>query len=75
MRSGVDVARTTRSTSSGSIPQSASALREAAAAILDVVSPSEAKCLASIPVRDRIHSSLVSSDDSNSEFLTTRSGR
>ncbi len=54
---------------------SASAARAACVARSDVVSPSAAKCRRSIPVRERIHSSDVSSSASNSAFSTIRAGR
>ena len=56
----------------GRVPDAA---RPAFAAMSDVVSPSAAKCRRSIPDRVRIHSSLVSTIETNSSFSTTRSGR
>ena len=75
VRSGVEVATITASMSSGLSPAIASAFSAAFTAIWLVVSPSAAKCRRSIPERERIHSSEVSSVSSNSEFGTTRSGR
>ncbi len=49
--------------------------RRPSAARSEVVWPSAAKWRRSIPVRERIHSSEVSSVASNSAFGTTRSGR
>jgi hypothetical protein len=75
VRSGVDVATITASMSSGASPAMSSAARAAATAIWLVVSPSAAKCRRSMPDRERIHSSVVSSVFSNSAFSTTRAGR
>ena len=75
VRSAVEVARMIASIPSAAIPALASAALAARVARSDVVCPSAAKWRRSIPVRERIHSSVVSSDASNSEFGTTRSGR
>ena len=75
VRSAVEVARISASRSAAPIPASASAAVAAFAPRSEVVSPSAAKWRRSIPVRVRIHSSLVSTHASNSEFGTTRAGK
>ncbi len=75
VRSGVDVARTMASMSSGSSPASSSAARPARIARSEVYCPSAAKCRRSMPERERIHSSEVSRKVVNHSFGTIRSGR
>ncbi len=75
VRSGVAVATISVSMSAPVRPASASAARAAAAARSEVISPSAAKWRRWMPVRERIHSSEVSSRAANSAFSTTRSGR
>jgi len=75
VRSGVEVATMIASSALGSSPACASAARAACAARSEVASPSAAKWRRSIPERDTIQSSVVSSVASNSEFGTTRAGR
>ena len=75
VRSGVEVASTIASRSSGTSPASASAARAASVAMLAVVSSSAAMWRRSMPERERIHSSVVSSVASNSELGITRAGR
>ncbi len=75
MKSAVEVATMIASRSSAASPASVSAVRAARVAMSEVVCPGAAKWRRSIPERDRIHSSEVSSVASNSEFGTTRSGR
>jgi hypothetical protein len=63
-----------RSTSSGSIPAVRIARSEATAAIDAVVSSAAATRRSRIPVRDTIHSSLVSTIRSRSLFVSTCAG-
>lgn len=71
--SGVDVATITMSTES--TPAFSRARRPAATARSLVEVPGSTWCRAPIPVRDRIHSSVVSSVAARSSFVTTRRGR
>ena len=73
--SGVVVATMMRSTSAGAMPRQASALRAACSARSDVVSAGAAMCRSRMPVRVRIHSSLVSTVRDSSSLVTTRAGR
>src|SRR5688572_3722356 len=75
MRSGVVVPTSTRSMSLGGTPAFSSAARPALDARSLVYSLSAAMCRSSMPVRDLIHSSLVSTIFSRSAFVRTRSGR
>jgi len=75
VRSAVEVATISASISPAPSPASFSAACAARVARSDVVWPSAAKWRRSMPDRDRIQSSLVSSVASNSAFSTTRSGR
>jgi hypothetical protein len=60
VRSGVAVAQTIRSTSTGSTPARTRAWRAAAMPRSEVFSSSAAMCRCSMPVRSRIQVSLVS---------------
>ena len=62
------------STSPGSIEAAASACRAAASPRSTPVSPGEIHRRSRIPVRVRIHSSLVSISSANSALVTVRSG-
>ena len=73
--SGVLVAQTIRSISSGSRPARPSACLAALKPSSEVNSPSAAMCRSPIPVRCLIHASEVSTILDNSAFVTTRSGR
>src|SRR5581483_4782102 len=75
VRSGVEVAQTTRSTSTGSMPARTSAWREAAIPRSEVSSPSSAMWRCSMPVRSRIQASLVSTMRDRSSLVMTRFGR
>jgi hypothetical protein len=75
IRSGVVVPKAMKSTSAGFMLAASSARRAAFSARSTVVSPSAATCRRSMPVRVRIHSSLVSTSFSSSRLETTRSGR
>ncbi len=75
VRSAVDVATMIASMSSAARLAAESAFSAALAARSDVVSPSAAKWRRSIPERERIHSSEVSTLSSNQLLGTTRSGR
>ena len=75
IRSGVVVPKAMKSTSSGAMPAASRARRAAFSARSTVVSPSAAMWRRSIPVRVRIHSSVVSTFDSSSRLVTMRSGR
>src|SRR4051812_22746757 len=72
--SGVEVASTMRSMSAALRPAASSALRAAERARSLVNSPSAAIWRWRMPVRETIHSSLVSTRDSSSLLVTTRSG-
>src|SRR5690348_7130700 len=74
MRSGVVVPSTTMSSSNALTPASANACWAARNARSPVVSPSAATRRSRMPVRVRIHSSLVSTIFSRSALVTTRSG-
>ena len=74
-RSGVHVPTTTRSISAGVNPAASSAARQACSDRSLVASSFAAMCLRSIPVRVRIHSSVVSIIFSRSKFVSTFSGR
>jgi len=73
--SGVEVASTMRSMSPGRSPAAASAWRQAASARSLVASPSAATCRSRMPVRETIHSSVVSTIDSRSRLVSVFSGR
>src|SRR4051812_26930636 len=73
--SGVTVATMMRSISSAVMPAFSSALCAAFAAMSLVHSPSAAMRRSPMPVRERIHSSDVSTIFSNSAFVRMRSGR
>ena len=75
VRSGVEVAQTMRSMSIGSMPARTSAWREAAMPRSEVSSPSSAMWRCSMPVRSRIHSSVVSTRRAMSAFVMMRLGR
>jgi hypothetical protein len=77
MRSGVTVAQTMRSMSSGFNRAESSALRAAVVPRLAEVSPTPAKRRVRMPVRVRIHSSDVSRlrVSANSSFGTIRAGK
>ncbi|CPU66814.1 Uncharacterised protein [Mycobacteroides abscessus] len=70
----VAVATMTRSTSAGSTPASSSAWRAAAVAMSATVVSSSATCRVTMPVRERIHSSLVSTSCAMSSFVSVFSG-
>ena len=72
--SGVAVATTMRSTSSGSTPACSSACRAAGSARSLAAWSGSAMCRSRIPVRVTIHSSEVSTIASRSAFVSTRSG-
>src|SRR5271168_671091 len=72
--SGVTLATTIISISSGSVPVWASTLFAASVARCDAATPVSATCSSRIPVRVRIHSSLVSTSFSRSRFVITRGG-
>ena len=74
MMSGVVVPSTIRSSSDALTPAASSALCAAVTARSPVVSPSAAIWRSRMPVRVRIHSSLVSTIFSRSALVTTRSG-
>jgi hypothetical protein len=73
--SGVAVATMMRSTSPGVIPADAIASRAACVARSEVVSSSAAMCRWRMPVRVRIHSSLVSTRFARSSLVSTCAGR
>ena len=73
-RNRVVVAQMTRSTSAADSLAHANALSAAFTHIEDVVSPGPAICRWQMPVRVRIHSSLVSTSASRSWLVTMRSG-
>ena len=73
--SGVVVATMMTSTSAGAMPAAASAARDACSARSDVVSCGAAMWRWRIPVRVRIHSSLVSTRCASSSLVRTFSGR
>ena len=73
--SGDAVAQRIRSTSAAKTPACSSAARAAAAPRSLVCSPSPAIRRSLMPVRDVIHSSLVSTIFSISAFVMTRAGR
>jgi hypothetical protein len=73
--SGVVVARTMRSISPGSTPAAAIAAWAAATARSEQLSPSVTMCRWRMPVRPKIHSSVVSTISSRSLLVTIRSGR
>ena len=73
-KSGVAVATTIRSTSSGAFPALASAARAASTARSLVTEPSAAKWRAPMPVWERIHSSVVSTRSDSSSFVTRFAG-
>jgi len=68
---GVTVAQTIRSTSSGPIPAASRAARLALTPRVKVFSSGPAMRRSRMPVRVRIHSSLVSSDGGKSSLRTT----
>ena len=72
--SGVTVATTMRSISSAPIPRRRSASWAASAAMTLVGVPGSTTWRFWMPVRVRIHSSVVSTIFSRSAFVTTRSG-
>ena len=73
--SGVTVATTSRSIDAGSTPFCSSARRAAGMASSDIASvPGSARRRSRMPVRDMIHSSVVSTIVARSAFVTTRSG-
>ena len=72
--SPVIVATMIMSSCSGETPAASIAARAASTARSDVWVPSSAKCRASMPVRSRIHSSLVSTKVSNQLLGTSRGG-
>ena len=73
--SGVEVATITKSIEARSIPACRMAWIDAATARSEVFSPSAAKWRRVIPVRSRIHSSVVSTVLESSSLVTIRSGR
>ncbi len=73
--SGVVVPKAMKSTSAGRDARGIQGARAARSARSTVVSPLAAMCRRSIPVRSRIHSSLVSIIFSRSKFVRTFSGR
>ena len=73
--SPVTVAHTIRSTCSAEMPAVSRARVAASTARSEVTTPSSAKWRASMPVRSRIHSSVVSTLSSNHVFGTRRGGR
>src|SRR5262245_54719523 len=75
VRSGVDVAHTTRSMSTGSMPARTRAWCEAAMPRVEVSSPSSAMWRCSMPVRSLIHASLVSTRRARSSLVMMRFGR
>ena len=75
MRSGVVVPTTMRSSIDGSMPAESSAASAARSARSQVDSASSMMWRRLIPVRSRIHVSLVSTFAASSAFVTTRSGR
>jgi hypothetical protein len=75
IRSGVVVPTTSSSISPGLTPAAASAARDAPSARSQVVWPSAAMWRWRMPVRDAIHSSLVSTSFSRSALVSTFSGR
>ena len=72
--SPVIVAHTIMSSCSAGMPADSSAPRAASTARSEVCTPSSAKWRASMPVRSRIHSSLVSTMASNQLLGTSRGG-
>ena len=74
-RSGVVVPKAMKSMSSGLSPAASMARRAACSARSTVVSPSAAMWRRSMPVRVRIHSSVVSTIFSSSAFVSTRCGQ
>jgi hypothetical protein len=75
MRSGVVVPTTMKSTSEGVAPADFSARRAACSASEELDSSGPAMWRRSMPVRVRIHSSVVSTVFSRSLLVTTFSGR
>ncbi len=73
--SGVVVPSAMKSISDGRTPAAHMARRAAASARSHVVSLAAARCRRAIPVRLRIHSSVVSTMPSSSELVSTLSGR
>ena len=73
--SGVLVARMIASTSPGTAPASARAARAAAVPMNAAVSCGAAMWRCRMPVRSRIHSSVVSTVRASSSLLTARAGR
>jgi hypothetical protein len=74
-KSGVEVATMTRSISSGLTAAACSAARLACSARSLEACDSSAIWRWTMPVRSRIHASLVSRCAANSSFFTTRGGR
>ena len=74
-KSGVLVATSIKSISSGDLPDLFNKSIATCLHISDVASPSPTKCLFSIPVRDNIQSFEVSTIFSKSVFVSVLSGR
>jgi hypothetical protein len=72
--SGVDVASRTMPTSAAGTPAMSSAALAALAACSDRLSPLPMTCLRRMPVREAIHSSLVSTQRVRSSFDSTVAG-
>ena len=72
--SGVVVPTTMKPMSAGVMPACAIAPSAASLAMSDVAIPSLTMCRSRMPVRCRIHSSLVSTSFSRSALVSTRGG-